>query len=225
MSVVFLVATYNESEEIENLLSSVAEHVQDIVVSDDGSTDDTIAKVNTWAKQDKDRVVEILYNDHVGLAETIKAIGTDYIRYTISPDTWILMLDADERMLEPTLQEIIKFTNSSESENFTHVWFTLEEYMDGLGPYRVFQKCRLFRANSALFSNTVHEDDRFWGQGMFSNWKVIHRKSVAKQIMREHEYLLTYDRLLKENKVTQEWVERCIGFHYFVKELGVIPHG
>jgi hypothetical protein len=43
--------------------------------------------------------------------------------------------------------------------------------------------------------------------------------------MRENEYIETYKKLLAEGKVTQEWVDRCIGFHYFVKESGLVPHG
>lgn len=218
MSVVFLVATYNESTEIEDLLNSVAEHVEEIIISDDGSTDNTTEKAEAWAARNKERMVEIIYNDHIGLAETVKRKGVDYIRFIYGPDQWILMLDADERVDESTLKEIVSFTDSFEhSVGITHIWFALDEYIDGRGPLRSFLKCRLFRAGSVAFSEAVHEDDRFDGQGANFNWRVIHRKTSTKQIMREKEYLQTYQKLLADGKVTQEWVDRCIGFHYFVK--------
>jgi glycosyltransferase involved in cell wall biosynthesis len=218
VSVVFLVATYNESAEIVDLLDKVAEHIEEIVVSDDGSTDDTTDKIEAWSAVNKERKVDIIYNDHTGLPETVKKKGVEFIHYIYGPDQWVLMLDADERVDEATLKDIVDFTNSDLSIGITHIWFVLDEYIDGRGPLRSFLKCRLFRAGSAAFSEAVHEDDRFDGQGANFSWRVIHRKSSEKQIMREKEYLETYKRLLEEGKVTQEWVNRCIGFHYFVKE-------
>jgi len=224
MSLVFLVATYNESAEIENLLTTVANYVQDIVVSDDGSTDDTKDIVYAWSKANNDRIVDVLHNDHTGLPETIKRIGVDYIRYTMGSDTWVLMLDADERIDEATMHKIVEFVESNDLGT-SHVWFTLDEYIDGVGPLRTFLKCRLFRASAAMFSDSVHKDDDFIGQGANFDWRIIHRKTSSKQILRENEYIETYKRLLDEGKVTQEWVNRCIGFHYFVKEAGLVPHG
>lgn len=212
----FLVATYNESDEIESLLNSVSYYVDTIIVSDDGSTDNTTDLVNGWSLNN-DFDVTVIYNDHTGLPEVVKAKGVDFIRYLIYPNDWVLMLDADERIDEATLKEIEMWLKSPESENITHVWFGLDEYIDGKGPLRSFLKCRLFRANAIRFSNSVHEDDQFDGQGANNNWKVIHRKTSAKQIMREREYLQTYQRLLEEGKVTQEWVDRCKSFHYFVR--------
>jgi len=223
MNLVFLVATYNESAEVENLLTTVADYVQDIVVSDDGSTDDTVDTVYAWGKANNDRIIDVLYNDHTGLPESIKKIGVDYIRYTIGSNTWVLMLDADERIDEATMHKIVEFVQSGDLS--THVWFTLDEYIDGKGPLRTFLKCRLFRADSVRFSNSVHEDDDFIGQGANFGWKITHRKTSSKQILRENEYIETYKRLLSEGKVTQEWIDRCIGFHYFVKEFGLVPHG
>jgi hypothetical protein len=134
------------------------------------------------------------------------------------------MLDADERIDEATLHKIVGYTESGDLGT-SHVWFTLDEYIDGVGPLRTFLKCRLFRASAAMFSDSVHEDDDFIGQGANFDWKIIHRKTSSKQILRENEYIETYKRLLSEGKVTQEWIDRCIGFHYFVKEFGLVPHG
>ena len=224
MSLVFLVATYNESAEIEDLLNSVADYVQDIVVSDDGSIDDTKEKVFVWSKSNNDRIVDVLYNDHTGLPESIKRIGVEYIRYTMGNDIWVLMLDADERVDEATLHKIVEFTESPVALSLTHVWFSKSEFLDGF-PTRSFTKCHLFRANSITFSSLIHVDDALFGNGVNYKWAVTHRKTSDKQKLREGEYLETYKKLLSEDKITQEWVDRCIGFHYFVKEAGLVPHG
>lgn len=216
-SLVFLVATYNEQEEIIDLLQSVVAGVQTLIVSDDGSTDDTRDLAYAWAIRTGADLV-VIENEHIGLAETVKKIGVDKIKNYINPYSWVLMLDADERLGEGVLNEIRNFVRSPMSEGITHVWFGLHEYIDGQGPMRSFMKCRLFRAYAAHFSETVHEDDRFDGQGANFNWPIIHRKSSDKQKMRERQYLKTYQKLLAEGKVTQEWVDRCIGFHYFIKE-------
>lgn len=215
---IFLVATYNEEAEIVDLLTSVY-GINNFVISDDGSTDNTVNLALEWAGTKLVENLTILRNEHTGLAETIKRKGVEHIRRVYGPNTWILMLDADERIDTDTLDQIRTFTNlETTPSNVTHIWFGLDEYIDERGPLRSFLKCRLFKAGYVWFSESVHEDDKFEGQGANFNWRVIHRKTSAKQMMREREYLNTYDKLLKAGKVTQEWVDRCKSFHYFVKE-------
>jgi len=210
------VATFNEEAEILDLLNSVSQVADFFVVSDDGSTDKTVELAENWG-------ASVLKFEHTGLPETIKARGVDFIKNMFKTDTWILMLDADERIDQATQDKIVTFIRR-DAENISHVWFNLVEFIDGVQT-RAFLKCRLFRAGAARFSESVHEDDLFEGQGASFGWVVIHRKTKEKQVLREKEYIQTYAKLLNEGKVTQEWVDRCVGFHYFVKEVGLVPHG
>lgn len=216
IKLVFLVATYNEEKEIVDLLNSVMDLADYFVISDDGSTDRTIELANIWSR-DNDKEIYVIRSAHTGLPETVKKFGVQAIEEEMGPDTWILMLDADERIPLEVQDNIDLFLNSKYSDNITHVWFNLQEYINNK-PTRGFLKCRLFRAGAIRLSDTVHEDDHFDGQGANFNWFVIHRKTEAKQRMREKEYIQTYKKLLKEGKVSQEWVDRCIGYHYFEKE-------
>jgi glycosyltransferase involved in cell wall biosynthesis len=212
----FMVATFNEEAEIVSLLNSVKDLAGFFVVSDDGSTDKTVSLAHSWGK-DNNKSLYIMHNAHTGLPETVKKRGADFIASLRGQDCWVLMLDADER-LAPTVSEHIRaFTDEGLEKGITHIWFGLQEYMDGVAT-RGFEKCRMFRAGAARFSESVHEDDRFEGQGAAFGWVVIHRKTSFKQRLREQEYKDTYKKLLREGKVTEDWVKKCLMMHYFIRE-------
>lgn len=205
----FLVATYNEQEEIMDLLSSVKPWVDELIVSDDGSTDHTITLAETFAPT-------IVHNEHVGLPETIKDRGLQ----KVLDGSWVLMLDADERVGSDVLFEIREFIDSEESEEFDYVYFNQFEIIDGRH-VRTFQKCKLFKKEVVHFPSGIHEDDRFDGHGTFrEGWVVYHRKTSEKQITRETEYLATYARLLAEGKIDEGRYTWLVNLHHFVK-----PHG
>ena len=209
MKLTFLCATYNEEAEIIDLLSSVEPYVDTTVVVDDGSQDHTADLVAAWQSNHKGKMYLI---EHTGLPETVKRIGVE----AIDPDSWVLMLDADERLDPVTLKAIRYWVDTNPTQ--THMWFPLNEYMDGIHT-RTFLKCRLFRQDAVRFSTTVHVDDTFVGEGINLGWIVTHRKTSTKQKIREREYLRMYQKLLDEGKVTQEWVEACKNLHYYVRSL------
>lgn len=204
----FMAALYNEENQIESLLNHVNPYVDAYAFVDDGSTD------NTWKEVFRhcDKIPSFETIEHTGLPETVKARALEYVH----PDSWVIMLDADERFGDGVLPKITNFINSKNSEGITHVWFTLQEFIDGQHT-RTFQKCRLFRASAANFSTRVHEDDTFTGNGAFFGWTVLHNKSKEKQVQREKEYLETYQRLVSEGKITQERADEMKSFHYFVR--------
>lgn len=218
----FIAATYNEEDQIDGLIEHVGDYVDRINIVDDVSTDSTPEILDKWwhrlnqASHDWDIFTWHQMETHTGLPETVKAAALQ----VCDPDSWVLMLDCDERFAPGVLDQIKDFVNSPESQDITHVWFTLVEYIDNVQT-KVFQKCRLFKAHAAGFSNSVHEDDTFIGQGAFYNWIVIHQKSANKQIRRELEYLETYRKLLDEGKITQDRFNTLVSYHYFVK----VPHG
>lgn len=206
----FMAALYNEAGQVEDLIKHVRRYVDRYVFVDDGSTDGTGFMVGHYLPEGVSVSYTYLY--HTGLPETVKAEALKHVY----PDSWVIMLDADERFDEGVLLKIFRFVNSIESKDITHVWFTLKEYIDDQET-RIFQKCRLFRASAAHFSTSVHEDDTFTGQGAFFGWTVIHSKTREKQIQRETEYIQTYAKLLKEGKITEDRVKNLKSMHYFVR--------
>lgn len=207
----FMAALYNEDTQIFDLVRHVQEYVDKFNVVDDGSTDSTAFALGAAiSSSNRDGTYKRI--DHTGLPETVKSEALKLVR----PDSWVVMLDADERFAPGVLDEIVDFLTSNEAKYTTHVWFTLQEYIDGEAT-RQFQKCRLFRASAAHFSTSVHEDDTFTGDGASFGWTVLHNKTKEKQIQRETEYIATYERLLAEGKITQDRVDNLKGMHYFVK--------
>lgn len=214
----FITATYNEEEEISDLLKDMAPYVDGIRVCDDGSTDRTVKILQSWRDR-RPYFFDYKVIEHTGLPETVKAAALEMV-----PDgAWVALLDCDERFSHETLTALMDFVlNDSLMEEFsdvTHVYLRKEEYIDGKR-VRTFQKPHLFKKESVTFSTTIHEDERFTGRGIYLDLPVLHRKTSYKQIKRETEYLATYKKLLVEGKIDEGRYNWLTSLHHFVR-----PHG
>lgn len=203
----FITATYNEENEIIDLLAHVQDYVDRLYVCDDGSTDATARLLGEWDAWEKNLTYKVI--NHTGLPETVKNEALQMV----PNGSWVLMLDADERF-QTKLSEIIQWVASPASETVDYVYFNQYEVIDGIH-VRTFQKCKLFRKESITFSTGIHEDDRFTGNGDFFKWEVVHRKSSDKQKQREREYLETYKKLLNEGKIDEGRYEWLRNLHHY----------
>lgn len=213
----FIAAVYNEEKEIDDLIKHVWNYVDAVHIVDDVSTDDTTHQLNAWYWADELKFDWHQMDQHTGLPEVVKAKALEMCE----PDSWVVMLDADERFADGVLEQVTAFIKSPSAEEISHIYFSEPEFIDG-NHTRTFLKCRAFKKSAVKFSTEVHRDDQFTGKGLSrEDWVVIHRKSRNKQIARELEYLETYRKLVKEGKITQERMNEMMGFHYFIK----VPHG
>lgn len=212
----FISAVYNEEQEIEDLILHVWSLVDGYRIVDDESTDKTfeILKVFEHTATKDFRAYQI---GHSGLPETVKHEAKE----RVPGGSWILMLDADERLTSETVKSIMEFFESGESEDWDYVYFTQHEIIDGQH-VRSFQKCKLFRKEVISFPlNNIHADDRFEGRGTYKGaWTVLHRKTTYKQITRETEYLQTYKKLLEDGHIDEGRYNWLVGLHHYVR-----PHG
>lgn len=202
----FIAATYNEENEIRDLIHHVDPFVDEIKIADDGSTDKTVDILKEHKR------VEFKVIPHTGLPETVKNEALKMVR----DGSWVLMLDADERLSFPAIEQIKGFMQEEE-KNWDYVYFNQLEIIDGRHE-RTFQKCKLFRKEAVRFPlENIHADDQFEGRGTYFGWTVYHRKTVNKQILREKEYLDTYKRLLSEGKIDEGRYNWLIGLHHYEK--------
>jgi glycosyltransferase involved in cell wall biosynthesis len=207
----FICAVYNEANEVVDLVNHVYDYVDKLIFCDDGSDDDTPLLVENLEWQTKNKVTLLRIN-HTGLPETVKNRALE-----LADDGWILMLDADERFASGVLDKIQAWLNSDESSGMSYVYFNQFEIIDG-AHVRTFQKSKLYKKSAITFSTTIHEDDRFTGEGIFKeDWVVLHRKTRSKQINREKEYLETYKKLLANGKIDQDRYNWLVGLHHYIK--------
>lgn len=214
----FLVATYNEEEEIDDLLSSIYPWVDRIIVSDDGSDDRTLEIASLWTDF-------LIKHPHTASCELTRLRGFSYIpeyHYGITDDpedNWVLILDADERISEDHLKEISEWLDfSDEAKQYSHVYFSQDEYIDGQLT-RSFAKIKLAKVKDLHLPEGIHQDIQCDGEGINKGWKVIHRKTSEKQKMREREYLAAYEKEIAEGRMTRERADQVTSWHYFEKSL------
>lgn len=210
----FICAVYNEADEVVDLINHVYDYVDQLIFCDDESDDDTplILENIEWQTNGKVRLTAV---PHTGLPETVKNTALNFI--SGGPFEWVLMLDADERFAPGVLDKIQEWLDSTESNKYDYVYFNQFEIIDGVH-VRTFQKSKLFRKGSISFSSTIHEDDRFEGEGLYKEeWVVLHRKTRSKQINREKEYLETYKKLLEEGKIDEGRYNWLVGLHHYIK--------
>lgn len=217
----FIAAVYNEEKQISGLIDHVYPYVWRMNIVDDGSTDDTAGILFKHSLDYKQGEEEPYLNfktiPHTGLPETVKQEALKMC----DPDSWVLMLDADERFAPGVLEQINDFVSSPMADEIDHVWFTLDEYIDDQYAGRTFLKCRLFKAWTGHFATEseggIHVADWFDGKSGNFGWRVIHNKTREKQIMREKEYIETYKRLVDEGLMPESKMWELRQMHYFVK--------
>lgn len=207
----FIAATFNESLEIDDLIIHVWPYVDKIHIVDDVSTDSTLDKLHQWQINYPNNLDWHQMESHTGLPETVKntALGM------CEMDSWVLMLDADERFAEGVLESIRAWLEAP-PPGVTHVYFNQLEIIDE-HHVRTFQKSKLFKKDAIKFSTGIHEDDQFEGEGLYKEgWLVYHRKTSNKQRQREEEYLATYDKLFEEGKIDEGRRQWLRGLHHYV---------
>jgi glycosyltransferase involved in cell wall biosynthesis len=216
----FIAAVYNEEQEIRDLIIHVYGYVNRLNIVDDVSTDNTVNILHQM-QESLDKLNWHQMEKHTGLCELVRIEALDYC----NDDSWIIMLDADERFADGVLRKIVDFIYSPASEAVTHIYFSQKEMIDGQG-IAEFAKVKVFRKSYANLPEIIHREPTFGGEPTSGkeidgeDWVVWHRKSSNKQVMREIEYLQTYEKLYQEGKVTKSDVDWFIGMHHYVKPRG-----
>ena len=203
----FLTAVYNEQDEIIDLLESVRPYVDTVIVSDDGSIDATIPLALQTGLVDV-----FVLGPHLASCEEIRIRGFNRIT-----EDWVLILDADERIAPEGLKLVYEAIQRAEDEGFTHIYFAQDEFIDGQQTHS-FAKIKAAKRNCLNLPIGIHDDISCTGNPVNIGVRVIHRKTMVKQIQREQEYIQAYKRKITEGKMTPQRAAEVTGWHYVVKE-------
>ena len=101
------IATYNEAENIDRCLQAVSSWVDEIIIVDGQSTDDTVKIVKKYKN------VKVISTDNKPMFHLNKQMAIDACH-----GDWILQLDADEVVSEVLRDEIIKTTADTKYNGF-----------------------------------------------------------------------------------------------------------
>lgn len=106
------IATYNEQDNLKYAIGSTIDWVDEVVVVDGSSTDETVKKAKAYGS--KVRVIEadnpVIF--HVNKQKAIEAAQGE----------WILQLDADEEVTDNLRNEIIGIINSQNPNSNSHLF-------------------------------------------------------------------------------------------------------
>lgn len=211
--ITFMTTLYNEEHELSDLMMHVAPYVSAWAVIDDGSQDSTpqlLRQIKAFVNEGGFDSFIYKTIPHTGSCE----LGRLEALKLVPADSWVIMLDADERFEDGVLPKITEWIRSNPSK--THMYFNQNEFIDGTQT-RNYQKVKVFKKESAHLPEIIHGDPQFDGDPEGFGWVVIHRKSTDKQIQREIEYLRTYQQLLDEGKIDQDKFNWFVNMHYFVR--------
>ena len=189
------IATYNEEKNIINCLDSLRDWVDEIVVVDGESTDNTVELINKFSKA---KVISTPNKTmfHLNKNKAIEACSSE----------WILFLDADETISPELKVEIINIINSHPKEDGFYIPrknFFLSRFLTKGGQYPD-ARIRLFRKGKGTWPCvSVHEQIEVKGKlGTLTN-DLIHiaDPSFDRYLMRSNRYTsLEAENILKNEK-------------------------
>lgn len=106
MDISIIITTYNTQQFISATLHSVAQQTYknfEIVIVDDGSTDNTLQLVNDFKKTNPDLIVNVYPLKHVGRGPALN------YGLSVALFDWIAILDADDLWVNSKLEMQVKF--------------------------------------------------------------------------------------------------------------------
>jgi glycosyltransferase involved in cell wall biosynthesis len=201
------IATYNEADNIKRCLEAVIGWVDEIVIYDATSSDDTVKIIKTFSK------VKLIFGPnnpmfHLNKQEAINACTSD----------WILQLDADEVVSNELKTEILDTVNSNPKEN--GFWINRKNYFLGQfltkGGVYPDPTIRLYRRNKGkLPCKDVHEQAKITGSVGHLQADLLHYAdpSFQRYLMRNNRYTSLIATELQSQKIP---LNLFSGFDYFI---------
>lgn len=138
----------DESEFLERCLASVREIIDEIIIVDTGSADDSVAIAQRYDAT----IISAEWNGDFSQARNLSLAASF---------TWILVLDADEMWMHTlwTKSELMEWLKAGSEESWGY-WVKVTSLLGNSGEERVTDEvCRLFRNDPRIaFHGRIHEE-------------------------------------------------------------------
>ncbi|MDD4247506.1 MAG: FkbM family methyltransferase [Methanosarcina sp.] len=167
------IITFNEGALLERLLNQLASYVNEIIVVDSYSSDNTREIVSRYAHAS---IYDIVFtNDYSALRNAVISHSTS---------EYILMIDSDELLEDPKAFFANDFTAEAYAlprRNFIDGEYSAQSYPD--------YQMRLFKNNHKIsYTKPVHEELRGFNNIIHLNNNIIHDKTREKYLSNDHRY-------------------------------------
>lgn len=195
-----IVPTFNSAKYINTTLQSVVNQdiiPEELIISDDGSTDNTIKNVNNFLYEFKDKIsIQIIRNKHIGPGF---ARNQGILKAT---KKWISFLDSDDIWDKNKIKEVKKIINENDKCNFiTH--FEKYKQIDN-------KTIEISQALKSFLSQNKDLRQYLYERNIFSTSAVTLKKDLLK------------DNLFDENLMNAQDYELWLKISPFIN-LKVIP--
>ncbi len=220
--IICVMCCYNEEKNLRDCILSLSPYVDQFVIYDDGSTDNSIASIKDLPKvtkiiENKEKEGWMERNNRKVLLEEAKKLS----KYD---NPWVLCVDPDERFEERFLKKLRKITRKyNDLDIVLHVKF--RELWNDLDHYRVDyvwntkNKGLLFKLSNKMTFDYSQEHHIPWAyreivnNTKFLNYNLYHLKMIKEQDRIDRKNL--YNKL-DPNKKMQK-----IGYDYLVDEENI----
>ena len=210
MKLTLCIATYNEEKNLHYPLDSCIDWVDEVIIVDGGSTDNTVAVAKAYGK--KVRVIEtdnpLIF--HKNKQKALDAANGD----------WILQLAADEEVsadLRAQIREVINSTSGHKGYWMPRKNLFLTRFLTKGGVYPDYT-LRLYINGAATFPcKTVHENVALKGNAGYLTKDLLHYADpdFERYLMRWNRYTtLDAELLVKEGK------KICFPCYFIGKPIG-----
>jgi len=170
----WLLLTWNSANSIRTALESAKDLVDEIVVVDSNSTDETLDILDEYDAKVYTKALEKSWSE-------LRNFGISKASYE-----WILVLDSDEYLTKETLLMIPKLVESDEVDAFI---FRRLNYLDGVLQEAKDYHYRLFKRH-CRYAGRIHEQlVGFKKSKVIEDAIVMHKKTWKKQKEQDERYL------------------------------------
>lgn len=239
MKVSLCTVVYNEEHRIRQFLDNAWPHVDEIVIVNQESTDETVHAIFDWQNENglTHDDISVIHDRHWGYCEPSRIRA-----HNGSTGDWILVLDADERVSDNTALWIESIRQGTSSHNFRGMRLKRSLWISGVHYWTGDYQYRFFARNAVRYLDELHTEPQptirekdIYSPPFVGIW---HEKSFVEQARDENAYselinpydprkeaklaLNVYSQMLQDAGLTPEEADKAAQ-DGALKEFGIAP--